>query len=705
MSKGIAVGWQSWTASFGDIDNDGDFDLAVINNDHSSQIFENTGNGNYVELVASNVSTSDIYPMESVFEDFDNDGFVDLFITGDDNYIYYKNNGDKTFSRVSNLLSGDGIMSFATGDLNHDGFVDIYASLGQIYNNSSTSFDDIMYLNDGNSVNHFITFDLEGTVSNVNAIGANVAIYGAWGVQRREVRSGESYGTCNTFALHFGLGLNQTVDSAVITWPSGITQQLYNLASNQFVTVIENGCLITGNLLGGNLAICNGQSTTINAASGYAAYLWNTGATTPSITTSTPGTYSVIVTNAAGCSNASPSVTLAVNPIEIPVILSAGELNFCEGGSVVLTSSAGAGYLWSNGSTTQAVTITQSGNYTVDVEGACQTFTSDVIAVNVMPAPAPQATGGTVNGSGTVNLTASGNSLTWYSDAAGTNAVGTGPLYTTPSISSSTTYYVQDTYTYGGGIVNNGPTHHTGTSLYSGNTTNASLIFDAYEAFTLKTVKVYTDTPGARLITLTDASGTVLQSAMITVPMDSAVITLNFNVPAGLGLKLGTDADQNTTLLGYVSPRLKRTQGSSISYPYLINNLVSITNSTQGLNVYYYFFNWEIEKTSTTCVSALVPVVAEVLVTGINSVNNTESIQLFPNPAADRVTISAGKAINSNVNVSFIDVAGRVAQVASYTNLAANAQQTIDISTLAKGVYFVKINSANSQIIEKLVIQ
>ena len=177
--------------------NDGDFDIAAINNDHTSQIFENDGTGHYTELTTANISTSGIYPLESQFEDFDNDGYIDLLVTGDDDYIYYKNNGDKTFTRINALFSTNGVMSFATGDLNHDGFVDVYASLGDIYNNPSGTFDDIMYLNNGNTVNHFITFDLEGTASSNDAIGTNVVIYGPWGVQRREVRSGESYGTCS----------------------------------------------------------------------------------------------------------------------------------------------------------------------------------------------------------------------------------------------------------------------------------------------------------------------------------------------------------------------------------------------------------------------------------------------------------------------------------------------------------------------------
>ena len=704
-SRNLAIGWQTWTASFGDIDNDGDFDMAAINNDHTSQIFENDGTGNYTELTTAAISTSSIYPLESQFEDFDNDGFVDLLITGDDDYIYYKNNGDKTFTAIGSLMSNNGVMSFATGDLNHDGFIDIYASLGDIYNNPSPSFDDIMYLNNGNTVNHFITFDLEGTVSNNDAIGANVVIYGPWGIQRREVRSGESYGTCNSSMLHFGLGIHQTVDSATIVWPSGIVQHLTNLSADQFVTVVENGCVISGNTINGPQAICNGQSTTLTATAGFSSYLWSDGSTGTSLTTSTVNTYAVTVTDAAGCSNISPNITLTENPIEIPSVLTSGETTFCQGNTLTLTSSSGASYMWSNGATTQSVNITQSGSYFVSVMGTCQAFSSDTIDVNVYPAPAPSANGGAVSDSGSVALTASGNSLTWYDDAAGTNVVGTGALFNTPVIYNSTTYYVQDTYTYGGGIEFAGPQNHSGTSMWSGNSTNASLVFDAYEDFTLKTVKVYTDTPGNRLIILTDANNNVLQSLMVNIPIDSAVITLNFQVPAGTGYKLGTDATQNNVLWGNPSPRLKRSQGAAVSYPYLINNLVSIYNSTQGLSVYYYFYNWEIEKTSTVCTSALTPVLAEVLITGTKELNENGQIQIYPNPASEFITLSTAKNINSNVQINIIDVAGRLAQQVSYNNMQAQVPQQIDISKLSKGVYFVKLSAGSEQHIQKLIIK
>lgn len=149
-----------------------------------------------------------------------------------------------TFTQVNGLFASNGMLSFASGDLNHDGFIDIYSSYGNIYTTPS-SVADVLYLNNGNT-NNFITFDIKGTTSNINAIGGRATIYGPWGVQVREVRAGESYGTCNSSQLHFGLGSNTIVDSAVVRFPSGTEQRFYDLESNQFVSVVENTCSVTG---------------------------------------------------------------------------------------------------------------------------------------------------------------------------------------------------------------------------------------------------------------------------------------------------------------------------------------------------------------------------------------------------------------------------------------------------------------------------
>jgi hypothetical protein len=142
--------------------------------------------------------------------------------------------------------------------------------------------------------------------------------------------------------------------------------------------------------------------------------LWSNGATTQSIIVNNSGNYTVQVTNASGCqSAASPAVNVTVNPLPAaPVITASGPVTFCQGGSVTLTSSTGSSYLWSNGATTQSITVSNSGNYTVQVTNAsgCQGAASSAVGVTVNPLP--QAPTITQSGNTLSSNAASGNQ--WY---------------------------------------------------------------------------------------------------------------------------------------------------------------------------------------------------------------------------------------------------------------------------------------------------
>lgn len=228
---------QTWTTSFGDIDNDGDQDIVMTNHGENGQILKNDGTGHYTDITGgSGFSTSGFDPIESMVEDFDNDGYLDILVSGGgggNSYLLYHNNHDNSFTLTTLPFAAqtNGMLSFGLGDLNHDGKTDVFASYGNVYNNP-TSTDDVLFLNSVNNNNHFITFALTGTVSNPDAIGAKVTIYGPWGVQVREVRAGESYGTSNSAQCHFGIGANTVVDSARIDWPSRqYTNHFTNLCS------------------------------------------------------------------------------------------------------------------------------------------------------------------------------------------------------------------------------------------------------------------------------------------------------------------------------------------------------------------------------------------------------------------------------------------------------------------------------------------
>ncbi|MBS1658698.1 MAG: T9SS type A sorting domain-containing protein [Bacteroidetes bacterium] len=187
---------------------------------------------------------------------------------------------------------------------------------------------------------------------------------------------------------------------------SGATNQNYTPSStgNYKVKVTDNiGCSSTSSSLSitintapapsitGVSTICNGQSISISANTAYATYLWSTGATTQSITVSTPATYSLTVTNTSGCS-ATTSATVPGGSATVPALVASGPTEFCNGGSVTLSTNPAtySSYSWSNSKTTATNTITASGNYSCTVTDAngC-TATSAPMNVNVHTLPTP----------------------------------------------------------------------------------------------------------------------------------------------------------------------------------------------------------------------------------------------------------------------------------------------------------------------------
>ncbi len=178
----------------------------------------------------------------------------------------------------------------------------------------------------------------------------------------------------------------------------------------------------------GPLSFCQGGSVqlTSTAAGGY---LWSNGATTQSITVITAGNYSVIINNGSCSSAPSNPVTVTVNPLPAtPTITASGPLSFCEGGSVQLTSTAAGGYLWSNGATTQSITVTTAGNYSVITNnGSCSSAPSNPVTVTVTPLPAtPTITASgplTFCEGGSVQLTSTAANGYLWSDGATTQSI------------------------------------------------------------------------------------------------------------------------------------------------------------------------------------------------------------------------------------------------------------------------------------------
>jgi hypothetical protein len=230
-------------------------------------------------------------------------------------------------------------------------------------------------------------------------------------------------------------------------WNTGATTQCINVttAGTYTLTMIEaNGCSSTCSTvvsigpppacnISGNSTICQGSSTNLCASSGGTSYLWSTGATSPCISVTSAGNYSVKVTNAAGCSSTcSKSVT--VNPS--PSCSISGVLFICPGGTTQLCATPGMiAYSWSTGETSQCITVNSIGVYSVIVTAANGCTSSCTQTVDA------QATT-TCNISGNTNLCPGGTTNLCATAGAAAYAWSTGATTQCISVSTAGVYSV-----------------------------------------------------------------------------------------------------------------------------------------------------------------------------------------------------------------------------------------------------------------------
>ena len=244
-------GGNSWSASWGDYDNDGDFDLFIANwGNQNNKLFRNDGNFIFTPISNDTIVNDSGYYACSGWGDYDNDGDLDMFVT----QAYrtpnsplknnlYKNklieNGTPGFEKIiTGDIVNDGGYSygFSWTDFDADGDLDIY--IAKTYNEAENN---ACYLNNGNS-NKWIEIKCTGTVSNRSAIGTKVRvkaiINGSPVWQVREVNAQSGY--CGeVLDLHFGLGNAFVIDSVKAEWPSGTTQHFTNLQLNQIIRIDE----------------------------------------------------------------------------------------------------------------------------------------------------------------------------------------------------------------------------------------------------------------------------------------------------------------------------------------------------------------------------------------------------------------------------------------------------------------------------------
>lgn len=232
LDRGHSIG-----ASWGDYNNDGWQDLFVSNAANEPNfLYHNNGDGTFTKVDTTSITAEAGHSTGSSWGDYNNDGWLDLFVSQDQgmpNRLFINDQlGNFQIDSIGpSTTGGANDFAVANGDFDHDGDLDL-----AIARQGSTP--DAIFINNRGQNENWVSIYLEGTASNLAAIGAEVRVKAiidgqvVWQTREISAQTGGGAGSQNEMMAHFGLGDAIGIDSVEIRWPSGYVQQLSGLAIN-----------------------------------------------------------------------------------------------------------------------------------------------------------------------------------------------------------------------------------------------------------------------------------------------------------------------------------------------------------------------------------------------------------------------------------------------------------------------------------------
>jgi hypothetical protein len=238
---------------FRDLDNDGYPDIIIVALDGETfPLYKNTGKGSFTEITRESGMTKLSLPMAGYspnIADFDNDGLKDIFVSR--GHVQSLASANLVIEQPNTVFRNLGGMKFAAltaeagftarppsrhrgsavADLNGDGKLDVVVN--------ALNAPAEVWMNQSPDINHWIAFKLQGTKSNRDGIGARIKVVTKAGAQYNHMTTSGGYASSSSGPVQFGLGTNSSVDVVEIHWPSGIIQQMKDVAADRVVVVKE----------------------------------------------------------------------------------------------------------------------------------------------------------------------------------------------------------------------------------------------------------------------------------------------------------------------------------------------------------------------------------------------------------------------------------------------------------------------------------
>jgi hypothetical protein len=527
------------------------------------------------------------------------------------------------------------------------------------------------------------------------------------------------------------------------TWSNGATTQSITVSNSGNYTVsVSNGTCSSSSSItavtvnpvpttptitaNGPTIFCSGGSVTLTSSSAN-GNIWSNGATSQSITVSNSANYTVSVSNGT-CSSSSLATTVTVNQVPtIPTITASGPTTFCSGGSVTLTSSSAMGNYWSNGATSQSITVSNSGNYTVSVSNGTCSSTSSTTSVTVNPVP----TIPTITASGPTTF-CSGGSVTLTSSSATGNTWSNGATSQTITVTNSGNYYI---------TVSNGSCYENSTSTLVtvndlpatptitaiGNTTfcsgdsvllASSYINGNFWSNNLTTQSIYVSQSGLFSVQFTDNNGCASISSPTVVnvlPLPQVTIISNGSTTICEGETVSITSSPSNSYFwsnGMTSQSINVNQTGSYSVSVISSNGCSnsstiiniiVNNNTSSiltetavdsytLNGQTYTQNgtyYQVLQNSNGCDSTIT-LNLSISYSGIDEL--FEEFKIYPNPTLDYITIQCH--IGANTSFKLIDAIGKK----MIEGLFIEEMNKIDLTQFSKGTYSLIINGLDRPI-------
>jgi hypothetical protein len=246
--NGAAQGCMGVTVA--DYNHDGRLDLFITNfDDDYNVLYRNDGRNSFTDASYAAKIAAVSFPYVgwgTKFFDYDNDGWVDLFVANGHVYpqiksfhqrnFVHRNLRDGTFAEVAEQLGAPFLEKRAArgaafGDIDNDGDVDI------VINNLDGAAQ--LLRNDGGDANNSVLVKTIGVKANRDGVGARVKVVSGDLVQKDEVRSGDSYISQSDLRLHFGLERRTKIDLIEVRWPGGAVDRVTDAKVNSVITIKE----------------------------------------------------------------------------------------------------------------------------------------------------------------------------------------------------------------------------------------------------------------------------------------------------------------------------------------------------------------------------------------------------------------------------------------------------------------------------------